>query len=141
MLSLASRAFDVSRLLDVDVRLDADEGNDAVVERLDEWHLLGWVWREILLAQLHVEVEGVFVVLTFNGDEILRCEDWELGEHGLYLTWEDVDTTDDEHIVAATQNLPGEITCAPRGNHVGPQGKSRGPPGEITWAARGKIYL
>ena len=25
---------------------------------------------------------------------------------------------------------------APRGNHVGPQGKSRGPPGEITWAPR-----
>ena len=24
---------------------------------------------------------------------------------------------------------PGEITWTPRGNHVGPQGKSRGPPG------------
>ena len=25
----------------------------------------------------------------------------------------------------------------PWGNHVGPQGKSRGPPGEITWALYG----
>ena len=32
---------------------------------------------------------------------------------------------------------PGAITWAPRGNHVGPQGQSRGPPGEITWAPRG----
>ena len=32
---------------------------------------------------------------------------------------------------------PGEITWAPRGNHVGPQEKSRGPPGEITWTPRG----
>ena len=31
----------------------------------------------------------------------------------------------------------GEITWAPRGNHVGPTGKSRRPPGEITWAPRG----
>ena len=31
---------------------------------------------------------------------------------------------------------PGEITRAPRGNHVGPQGQSSGPPGEITWAPR-----
>ena len=30
-----------------------------------------------------------------------------------------------------------EITWAPRGNHVGPQGKSRGPHPEITWAPRG----
>ena len=29
---------------------------------------------------------------------------------------------------------PGEITWAPRGNHVGPQGKSRGHHGEITSA-------
>ena len=27
--------------------------------------------------------------------------------------------------------------AAPRANHVGPQGKSRGPPGAITWAHRG----
>ena len=32
---------------------------------------------------------------------------------------------------------PGEITWAPRGNHVGTQGKSRGPHGEITSAPRG----
>ena len=32
---------------------------------------------------------------------------------------------------------PGEITWAPRGNHVGTQGKSRGPHPEITWAPRG----
>ena len=28
---------------------------------------------------------------------------------------------------------PGEITWAPRGNHMGPPWKSRGPPGAITW--------
>ena len=32
--------------------------------------------------------------------------------------------------------LKSRITWAPRGNHVGPQGKSRGPPGEMTWAPR-----
>ena len=31
---------------------------------------------------------------------------------------------------------PGAITWAPSGNHVGPQGQSRGPPVEITWAPR-----
>ena len=30
-----------------------------------------------------------------------------------------------------------EITWAPRGNHVGPTRKSRGPHGEITWAPPG----
>ena len=30
-----------------------------------------------------------------------------------------------------------EITWAPRGNHVGPTRKSRGPHGEITWVLRG----
>ena len=30
-----------------------------------------------------------------------------------------------------------EITWAPRGNHVGPPWKSRGPPRAITWAPRG----
>ena len=38
--------------------------------------------------------------------------------------------------VATPQPLQ-KITWAPRGNHVGPQGKSRGPPGEITWAPMG----
>ena len=32
---------------------------------------------------------------------------------------------------------PGEITWASRGKCVCPQGKSRGPPGAITWAPRG----
>ena len=32
---------------------------------------------------------------------------------------------------------PGEFTWAPRGNHVGPQGKSRRPPWAITWAPWG----
>ena len=37
-----------------------------------------------------------------------------------------------------TQVRPqGEITWAPRGNHVGPLGQSRGTPGEITWDPRG----
>ena len=31
----------------------------------------------------------------------------------------------------------GEITWAPMGNHVGPHGKSRGPPWAITWALWG----
>ena len=32
---------------------------------------------------------------------------------------------------------PKAITWAPRGNHVDPQGKSRGPPWVITWAPMG----
>ena len=32
---------------------------------------------------------------------------------------------------------PGAIRWAPEGNHVGPPWKSRGPPGEITWAPKG----
>ena len=36
---------------------------------------------------------------------------------------------------------PWEITWAPMGNHVGPLGKSRGHPGEITWAPRGNHLL
>ena len=36
-----------------------------------------------------------------------------------------------------SRGLPVEITWAPRGNHVGPQGKSRGPTGAITLAPRG----
>ncbi len=43
MLCLARRTLDVTRLLDVDVRLDAHHADDAVVEWLDERHLLGWV--------------------------------------------------------------------------------------------------
>ena len=38
-----------------------------------------------------------------------------------------------------TRGPPGEITWAPRGNHVGPQGQLIGPPVEITWAARGNL--
>ena len=32
---------------------------------------------------------------------------------------------------------PGAITWAPRGNHVGPKGQSHRPRGAITWAPRG----
>ena len=34
---------------------------------------------------------------------------------------------------------PVEITWAPRGNHVGPQRQSLGPPVEITWDPRGLV--
>ena len=38
-----------------------------------------------------------------------------------------------------SQDSIGEVSknTEPRGNHVGPQGQSRVPPGEITWAPRG----
>ena len=40
VLSLTHGTLDVSRLLDVDVWLDAYHTYDAVVEWFDEWHLL-----------------------------------------------------------------------------------------------------
>ena len=43
VLCLASGTFDVAWFLDVDVWLDAHHADDAVVEWLDEWHLLRWV--------------------------------------------------------------------------------------------------
>ena len=99
VLCLADGALDLSRLFDVDVGLDAHHRHDAVVERLDVWHLLRRVGREELAAQLDVEVEGVFVVLAVNGDEILCGEGGELGEAGLYLTREHVDAAYDHHVV------------------------------------------
>ena len=39
--------------------------------------------------------------------------------------------------LSLVENLAYIITWALRGNHLGPQGKSRGPHGEITWAPRG----
>ena len=110
MLCLARRTLNVAWLLDVDVGLDADERDDAVVEWLDERHLLCRVGREVLGTQLDIEVEGVFVVLAIYGDEILWSEYREFGQHSLNLRWEDVHTTDDEHIVATTQNL-SETNC------------------------------
>ena len=38
------------------------------------------------------------------------------------------------HPLGKSRGHPGEITWAPRGNHVRPPWKSRGPPGAITWA-------
>lgn len=105
MFCLACGTLDVAWFLDVDVRLDAHQTDDAVVEGFDEWHLLGWVRREVFGTQLDIEVEGVFVVLAVNGDEVLWCEDGELCQHGLYLRREDVYASDDEHVVAASQNL------------------------------------
>ena len=35
----------------------------------------------------------------------------------------------------------GEITWVPRGNHVGPTGKSRGSHPEITWAQIGRAHV
>ena len=105
MFSLSGRTLDGPWWLDVDVGFDACEGNQTVVERLDERHLLAWIRREELFAQLDIEVEGILVALAIDSNEVLWCEGRELGEHGLYLAWEDIDTTDDEHVVASSQHL------------------------------------
>ena len=85
MLSLAYRAFDSSRLLDVNVWLDADERHYAVIQRLDVWHLFRWIWREVLRTKLNIEVERVLIVFAVHCDEILWCEHWEFCEHSLNL--------------------------------------------------------
>ena len=41
------------------------------------------------------------------------------------------------YLLGKSRGPPGAITWAPRGNHVGHLGQSRGPPGESTWAPRG----
>ena len=105
VLCFSGRALYCPWRLYVDVGFDAGKGDETVVERLDERHLLAWVRREELFAQLDVEVEGILVALAIDGDEVLRCEGGELGEHGLYLAWEDIDTTNDEHVVASSQHL------------------------------------
>ena len=89
----------------MDVGLDAGERYEAVVERLDEGHLLAGVGREELLTQLNVKVEGILIALAVNSDEILRGKGGELGEHRFYLAGEYVDTADDEHVIAAAQYL------------------------------------
>lgn len=99
MLSLTERTLDAVRLLDVDVGLDAYHADDTVIEWLDEWHLLAWVGREELLTQLDVKVEGIFIVLAIDSDEVLWSEGRELGEASLNLRWEDIDATDNHHIV------------------------------------------
>ena len=91
MFGLAGGALDGPWRLDVDVWFDAGEGDEAVVERLDEGHLLARVRREELFAQLDVEVEGVLVALAVHGDEVLRREGGELGEDRLNLAREYVD--------------------------------------------------
>ena len=67
VLGLARGALDGAGRLDVDVGFDARERHEAVVQRLDEGHLLAGVRREELFAQLHVQIEGVFVALAVAG--------------------------------------------------------------------------
>ena len=105
MLGLARRTFDGARRQDMDVGLDAHHTYDAIVKRLDVRHLLGRIGREELVAKFHVEVERILVVLAVDSDEVLWRINRELGENCLDLAWEDVDTTDDEHIVGTSQNL------------------------------------
>ena len=105
MLGFASGALNSVRRLDMDVGFDAGERYKSVVERLDKRHLLAGIGREEFFAELHVEVEGVLVALAVHGNEILRSEGGELGEHRLYLAGEYIDATDDEHVIAAAQHL------------------------------------
>ena len=111
MLGLARRTLDGSWRQDVDVGLDAYHTYDAVVKRLDVWHLLRWIWREVLAAKFDIEIECIFVVLAIDSDEVLRCINRELSENRLNLAWEDVDTTDDEHVVRTAQNLAQTHSC------------------------------
>ena len=82
--------------------------------------------------------------------DVQESSNWiDVIEMGDTLSINVVPNTDDERSAYITVNTyssffgikfnctPGAITRAPRGNHVGPQGQSRGPPGEITWAPWG----
>ena len=95
----------------MDVRFDASEGDKTVVERLDERHLLAWIRREELFAQLDIEVESILVALAIHGNEVLRSESRELCEYRLDLTWEYVHATNDEHIVTSAKHLTQTNCC------------------------------
>ena len=83
----------------MDIRLNAEDAYHTVIEWLDVWHLVSWVRREELFTELNVKVEHIFVVLTIDCDEVLWLEGVELSENSLDSRWEDVDATDDEHII------------------------------------------
>ena len=89
----------------MDVWFDAGQGYETVVEWFDEGHLFAGIGREEFLAKFNIEVEGVFVAFTVDGDEILRSKCRELCKYCFYLAGEDVYATNYKHIVAAAKHL------------------------------------
>ena len=99
MFCFAYRALNAIRWQDVDVGFDAHHAHDAVVERLDEFHLILWIGAEELGLQFYVQIECVLIVDTIYCDEVLRLECRERCQTGLYLRWEYVHAADDDHVV------------------------------------------
>lgn len=83
----------------MDVWFDAHDADHTLEERLDVLHLIGRIGAEELWLELDVDIEGILVLDTIDGDEVVWLEGRELGEDSLDSRWEDIDATDDKHIV------------------------------------------
>ena len=105
VLSLTGRTLYGVGRQDVDVGLDTGKRYESVVKGLDKRHLLARVGREEFFTQLYIKVKGIFVALAVYCDKVLGCKGREFGKHCLYLAWEDIYATDDEHVVATPQHL------------------------------------
>ena len=115
MFSLTGRTLNGSWWLYVDIWFDAGQGYETVVEWFDEGHLFAGIGREEFLAEFNIEVEGVFVAFTVDGDEILRSKCGELCEYCFYLAGEDVYATNYKHIVAAANDAAHSNSCTTTG--------------------------
>lgn len=93
------------------VWFDACQRHKTVVEWFDERHLFAGIWREEFFAEFYIEIEGVFVSFTVDGNEVLWSKSGELCEYCFYLAGEDVYATNDKHIVAAAEHL-AESDCS-----------------------------
>ena len=59
---------------------------------------------EVLLAEFHLNLQSVEVVDTIDDKQIARSKLGHREYHALHLRWEDIDTTNDEHVIGTALN-------------------------------------
>ena len=100
-----------------DAQHGAQLGDDVLLDLFDGTDLVG----EEGLAHLHVDVQGIRVVLAAHDDLIVggQVAAADLQQHFLDLRGEDVHAADDEHIVGAAHGL-GHADVGPAAGTGGP---------------------
>ena len=115
MLALALAALDAAWLHKLHIHTNREYTLQAVGEVLLHIEHTTDVVAEEVTAYLHLYLQCVEVAGTIYDEHILWLKLLHLKDDALHLRWEYIDTTNDEHIVAATHNATHLYRCTTAG--------------------------
>ena len=104
MLTLALTTLYTSRLHQAHVCTDGKYALEFVCEFLLHCKHAADVIAEVVFADLNLNLKSVKIVDSVHDEHILRLKFLHLKNYAFHLRWEDIDSADDEHIVASSHD-------------------------------------